>query len=163
MPLGYEVAGNQVLRLRKGLYGLKQSTQNWNQQFESALSHMDFSTISTDKCIYVRVMGEDITIIGLYVDDILILAKAQAIIEETKAGIKRAFKVKDTGPVHRILGIQVHRRGSITILKQSQYAMRILQEYCMDQCTTVATPIDGYVTINAARSNEKQSDQHQYQ
>lgn len=61
---------------------------------------MDFSTISADKCIYVRVMSEDITIIGLYVDDILILAKAQAIMEETKAGIKRAFKVKDTGPVH---------------------------------------------------------------
>lgn len=33
----------------------------------------------------------------------------------------------------------------------------------MDQCTTVATPIDGYDTINAARSNEERSDQHQYQ
>ena len=33
----------------------------------------------------------------------------------------------------------------------------------MDQCTTVATPIDSYNTINVARSNEERSNQHQYQ
>ena len=28
VPPGHELAGNQVLRLRKGLYGLKQSARN---------------------------------------------------------------------------------------------------------------------------------------
>ena len=163
VPPGYEVAGDKVLRLQKSLYGLKQSAQIWNQRLKDAINHMDFNAISADKCIYIRAVGEHITIIGLYVDDILILAKMQAIMEETKAGIKKALKVKDTGPVNRILRIQVHRRGNLIMLEQTQYARKILLEYGMDQYTTVATPLDGYEAIKAAGPNEKQSDERQYQ
>ncbi len=104
---------------------------------------MAFRPISSDKCIYIRVVGSEIVIIGLYVDDILILTKTESLMMETKADIKKAFKVKDSGPVDKILAIQVHRTKDCIILEQSQYIRKILQEYQMEQCTPVATPLDG--------------------
>ena len=45
---------DKVLRLLKGLYGLKQSARIWNQRFESTVTKMGFKAISSDKCVFIR-------------------------------------------------------------------------------------------------------------
>ena len=152
-----------VLRLRKGLYGLKQSARIWNQRFAMEVKKMGFKPISSDKCIFIRVVGGELAIIALYVDDILIFTKTEALMKRIKDQIKKAFKVKDSGAVKRILGIQVHRTKNGLFIEQSQYARKVLQEYGMDQCTPVATPMDGYESIQPGRPDEERTDQRAYQ
>lgn len=165
LPLGYPSTNTKgkALRLLKGLYGLKQSARIWNQKFGHAVTEMGFRPISSDKCIYLRVVGQGLAIIALYVDDILVLTKTESLMKEIKGGIKKAFKVKDSGEVKRILGIQVHRDSNRIVIEQSQYARKLLQDYGMEQCTPVGTPLDGYESITAARPDEEQADQRAYQ
>ena len=166
LPPGFPVTmrtRRMVLRLRKGLYGLKQSARIWNQRFAGEVKKMGFKPISADKCIFIRVVGNELAILALYVDDILVLTKTEALMKQIKDQIKKAFKIKDSGEVKRILGIQVHRTKNGLFIEQSQYARKVLQEYEMDQCTPVATPMDGYESIQPGQPDEERTDQRAYQ
>jgi hypothetical protein len=49
----------KVYRLRKTLYGLKQSGCRWNLKLHSALSKHGFNRLEADHCVYLRCNGED--------------------------------------------------------------------------------------------------------
>lgn len=165
-PEGLTITPNmkgKALQLLKGLFGLKQSARIWNEKFEAAVKKIGFKSISSDKCIYIRVTDNEIAILGLYVDDILILTKTAKLMNQVKDQIKSAFQVKDSGEVKRILGIQAHRTDNELTLDQSQYVKKLLQEYGMEDCKPVATPIDGHESLDPARPDEERTDQHAYQ
>ena len=63
----------------------------------------------------------------------------------------------------RILGIQTHRTKNVLVLEQSQYARKVLQEYGMEQCTSVSTLIDEYESIQPAQPDEERTNQRGYQ
>lgn len=70
VPPGYE---SYVLKLNKGLYGLKQSGREWNKKITAFLIANGFVVLTGDSCVFVNHITH--TIIGLYVDDLLIFAK----------------------------------------------------------------------------------------
>ena len=124
---------------------------------------MGFKEIHSNKCIFIRTVDQKLIIIALYVNDILVLIKTEGLMKKIKDQIKDAFKVKDSGEIKRILDIQVHRTKDELTIGQTQYAEKVLQEYGMKHCITIATPIDDYESIQPATSNEVRADQHDYQ
>jgi hypothetical protein len=56
-PEGYKNPPGQhgdVLRLLKGLYGLKQSGREWNQELASFMKTLGFQQCRSDTCVFVR-------------------------------------------------------------------------------------------------------------
>ena len=119
---------------------------------------MGFKAISSDTCIFIRVQDNKLIIIALYLNNILIIIKSSNLINKTKNGIKKAFKVKDSRPVRRILSIEVHRNESTSVIKQSQYARKILREYGISEYRPITTPIDGYESIDPPRPDKERTD-----
>ena len=69
-PEGFHIgAPNQVCRLHKSLYGLKQSARQWNKKLHSALTEMGFSQIKSDCSVYIYSNGEVRIIVPIYIDD----------------------------------------------------------------------------------------------
>lgn len=71
----FESCGHEskVLRLRKSIYGLKQSAQTWNKKATESLAQMGFQTRKADQCLYTRKEKDGtITYVLLYVDDLLV-------------------------------------------------------------------------------------------
>ena len=66
--------GNYVWKLKKSLYGLKQSGQTWNKTFHTYLTTQNFVQSSVDPCIYIQNVYDQISVILLWVD-ILIASK----------------------------------------------------------------------------------------
>ena len=62
----------RVFQLRRALYGLKQSPRAWVVKFSSTISQHGFSGNSFDTALFFRRSGHGITIILLYVDDMII-------------------------------------------------------------------------------------------
>jgi hypothetical protein len=62
----------KVLRLRKVLYGLRQPPQAWNSKLDDTLKKMDFVQSEHEHAMYRRNHGDDILLVGVYVDDFLI-------------------------------------------------------------------------------------------
>ena len=86
-----------VCKLMKSLYGLKQSGRNWNHLLHDCLMSMGFSHCKdSDPCVYVL---RDNMIVGIYVDDILIIGSRQAI-DRFKNDLSSKMKIKD---IHNIV------------------------------------------------------------
>ncbi|XP_057518411.1 uncharacterized protein LOC130799325 [Amaranthus tricolor] len=73
-PEGFEVAGkeNHVCRLKRSLYGLKQSPRQWYKRFDSFMISHDFIRSSYDSCVYFKKFEDgSLLYLLLYVDDML--------------------------------------------------------------------------------------------
>ena len=52
-----------------------------------------------------------IVLISLYVDDLIITANAEKLIDEFKEQMSRVFEMKDLGELHYCLGLEVWRHA----------------------------------------------------
>ena len=75
---------HRVCRLRRTLYGLKQAHRAWFAKFNSTISQHGFSGSSFDTTIFLRWFDHGITILLLYVDDIIITGDDMHDIQDLK-------------------------------------------------------------------------------
>lgn len=108
-PEGFVIKGkkNQVARLRRAIYGLKQASRRWYELFNSTLEQHSFHRIHSDGGIYVcpRTNTQDIIILILYVDNLLLMGPNMNEISQVKKQLGERFQMKDLGPAELYLGI----------------------------------------------------------
>ena len=63
---------DKVCRLKRSIYGLKQSSRSWYFRFHEAITSFGFVMVSEDHCVYVKRTTREIMFLTLYVDDILL-------------------------------------------------------------------------------------------
>jgi hypothetical protein len=83
---GFIIAAQEgkVLRLRKALYGLRQAPRAWNLKLNDTLKKMDFFQSEHEHAMYRRSHGDDILLVGVYVDDLVITGSSLAAVKEFK-------------------------------------------------------------------------------
>lgn len=113
-----------VLKLKKGLYGLKQSGHEWNSNMSGFVKSMGFVLLTGDSCVFINHSTR--AIIALYVDDLLIFAKTMEQMNAVKDFLNNEYKMKDLGPAKYILGIQIKREENRIILDQTNYLQKYL-------------------------------------
>ena len=136
---------NQVLRLLRPLYGLKQSARHWYTRLKGALDrHLGMTRCDVDQAVFYRRSETEQIIICTHVDDLTIMMSSVELMEEVKARLRKEFKISDMGEIHWILGFAVKRdRENRTIsLSQASYIRSILQRYGFDALKPVSTPMN---------------------
>ncbi|KAJ2918221.1 hypothetical protein MD484_g2147, partial [Candolleomyces efflorescens] len=133
-----------VCKLKKCLYGLKQSGRLWYHKLATELEKIGFTQIKSDPSIYVWAKDGIRVTLPVFVDDITITSKNKQKIQEVKDALQKVFKVKDLGPTTYLLGIKVDydREHRTLELSQTQYIVDILKRFGMEECTAVTTPMD---------------------
>ena len=89
----------RIFRLRRALYGLKQAPRAWFAKFSSTISQHGFSCSSFDTALFLRRSGHGITILLLYVDDMIITGDDMQGIQDLKNFLGRQFEMKDLSPI----------------------------------------------------------------
>lgn len=64
----------RVWKLKKSMYGLKQSGRAWNERLNDVVTKLGFKRSQADCCIYFKRDKVNLIIIAVYVDDLLILS-----------------------------------------------------------------------------------------
>ena len=107
-PKGFVKKGGEelVCKLRKSIYGLKQSSRCWNTTLDSHLKEMGFVQSTSDPCIYVDTRADGFYI-GVYVDDMVLAGPTERRIKEIKKALSQKLDIKDLGELHHFLGITV--------------------------------------------------------
>lgn len=147
-PPGYTQPGKEkmVCKLKKSLYGLKQSPRCWNKVFQEHLQSLNFKQSTADPCIFVKTeaTGEKV-IVAVYVDDLIVVAKTNKKMIERKGELAQKFKVKDLGKMHYCLGITVeHDEAKKCLwLHQKPYITAMLKKFGLSEAKTVSTPANG--------------------
>ena len=75
---------HKVCRLLKLIYGLKQSSGQWNIQFHNIVMSHNFEMIEENHYVYIKRLKNKFVILSLYVDDILIAGNGKEYILEIK-------------------------------------------------------------------------------
>ena len=83
-PEGCEDGTGRVCQLVKTLYGLKQSGREWNKQLDEKLRKHSYTHLCSDPCAYVRWDGDDFAIITMWVDDLLLFATLDKMMDHMK-------------------------------------------------------------------------------
>ena len=90
VPPGFksEKLSGKVCKLLKSLYGLKQAPRQWYAKIHTYLLSLSLKSSRNDPCLYVRHKGSSLTVVALYVDDLLIAGSDRSEIDQLKGELK---------------------------------------------------------------------------
>ena len=165
-PPGYIQSGKEelVCKLKKSIYGLKQSPRCWNERFCEHLKSLGFKESGADPCVFIRENSKKkLEVIAVYVDDLLLIAETLEEIEQMKRSLSDTFKMKDMGQLQYCLGVNFKWNESGISLCQKQYLLRILEKFGMAEANTVSTPMDPNVKLVKDDKYSKKVDPLLYQ
>ena len=150
-PEGYTQPGSEhlVCKLKKSLYGLKQSPRCWSTAFRQYVGSIQFQQSTADPCVFIREEGDDVTIVAIYVDDLIIITKTIEKMNEVKRSLAAQFKMKDFGKIHYCLGITIihDQEEECLWLHQRQYILAMLEKYGLSEAKSISTPADVSVML----------------
>ena len=129
-------------RLRKGLYGLRQSGRQWYLTLHQAYTALNYTRCESDWSVYTRTSSSGRSLSATSVDDILIASDSQSESDTAAREINDKFTSTDCGAAEWILGCRITRNRSRQLLMIDQYrfTMAILREFDMEHCNPVITP-----------------------
>ena len=142
MPPGFPgTNGKQVCKLKKSLYGLKQSPRAWFEKFTRVLKRQGYKQGQSDHTLFFKHNGDKITVLAVYVDDIILTGDDDVEIRQIKEALAREFKIKDLGEMKYFLGMEVARSKQGIYISQRKYILDLLNETGMLGCPPSDTPI----------------------
>ncbi|WJZ90854.1 hypothetical protein VitviT2T_009971 [Vitis vinifera] len=152
----------KVCKLKKSLYGLKQSPRAWFGRFTKSMRAFGYCQSNSDHTLFLKKQHGKITTLIVYLDDMVVIGNDP---EERKAlqnYLFREFKMKYLGPLKYFLGIEVSRSSEGIFLPQRKYALDLLQETGMSEYQPVNTPIEEGLKL-CVEPNQVSTDKGRYQ
>ena len=124
-PPGYELLDAttgrpKVMQLQKILYGLRRSPRNWCNTIDDSLRGMGFTATASDPCVHIVGSGDNLSILTMYVDDLLLLGGNTPLLKDIKSQLMSRFAMSHTGDVSMVLGMQIPRIREAKTLTISQ-------------------------------------------
>jgi Reverse transcriptase (RNA-dependent DNA polymerase) len=109
-PPSYAIPGSEhlVLRLKKAIYGLKQTGRCWYKTFSDILKQISLNPCESNSAIFVRhSKDQGITILMAHVDDLTLVASSMDLVNALKRDLKSKLEMTDMGELHWLLGIEI--------------------------------------------------------
>ncbi|CAN0870173.1 Retrovirus-related Pol polyprotein from transposon TNT 1-94 [Linum grandiflorum] len=147
---------NSVCKLEKSLYGLKQSPRAWFERFSNTVKSSGYTQCQTDDTMFVKHRQEGkITILIVYVDDIIITGNDEEEIQRLKGNLKEEFELKDLGEMKYFLGMEVARSHKGITISQRKYVLDLLDEVGMTGCKPAETPMQPNIQFSKSTDGKR--------
>ena len=154
--------GTMVVRLKKALYGLKNSGILWYNTLNKVLLEAGFTRSQIDKCLYIRKEGDKVTYACIYVDDIMLAGNDQVFRSHVIACLETEFKGLTRQPLNDVsfLGLSIKKDADGDVIVD-QHAMidALLEEYGVVETST--TPCSSNI-MNDHSTNANRIDPTMY-
>jgi len=144
IPPGFESTkgGNKVCRLKKVLYGLKQSPRAWFGRLTRYDLH-GYRQSQGDHTLFIKHSQEgNLTLLLVYVDDMIVAGDDGHEKQILKEKLAAQFEMKDLGKLKYFLGIEVTYSKKGIFISQRKYDIDLLKETGMINCKTTGVPIE---------------------
>src|SRR4051812_41320339 len=101
---------------------------------------MGYRQYNGDRTVFYRHSKTHITILAVYVDDIVITGDDVEEIQRLKKRLEEEFEVKNLGHLKYFVGIEIARSPRGSVLSQRKYVLD-LSEIGMLGCKVTSTPV----------------------
>lgn len=133
---------NKVLRLKRAIYGLKQSARAWYIRVEDCLLKLGYKKSDYEPCLFIKIYKDVKVYIALFVDDFFVFYNCLNEYTLLINKLVEKFRIKDLGQLKQCLGMNINvYKDSITV-DQKQYIDIILKRFNMSDCSSCDTPME---------------------
>lgn len=152
-PPGFtEKFGSKVCRLKRSLYGLKQSPRAWFERFTKFVKSQGYSQGQADHTLFTKVSTKDkLSVLIVYVDDIILTGDDTDEMNRLKQCLAKEFEIKDLGQLRYFLGMEIARSKEGIVVSQRKYTLDLLKETGMSGCKPADTPIEANVKLGEVK------------
>ena len=150
LPKGYQYSEHlkslnpkeDVLLLKKSVYGTKQAAACWFKKISGVLVREGFTQAKCDPCFFYRWDNGVPFFIAMYVDDLCLMTPSADVRNRLVQKLSKQYDLRDEGELDVFLNIQFQRLGTHRVkLSQSHYIDKMLTKFGMEDCNPVKHPI----------------------
>ncbi|XP_025792164.1 uncharacterized protein LOC112873429 [Panicum hallii] len=145
---GFESSGYGLPAQQVSLW-TEAGSRAWYSRFATFLLTLGFTEAKSDTSLFVYRRGDETSYLLLYVDDIVLTASSQQLLQSVISSLQQEFAMKDLGQLHHFLGVTVEPRLSGLLMHQRRYALDILERAGMTDCKPCSTPVDTQAKLSA--------------
>ena len=148
------IGKDKVLKLRKSIYGLKQSSREFHKKLANILLKLGWKQLKSDPCIFMK--NDEIII--HHVDDLLFGASSVGNYNKLIKQIDSEMKIIDQGPVKHYLKMKIDynlEKGTCKI-SQPAYIMEIMEEFNLVNIQTKRTPLCPHTVLDKVELTEEE-------
>jgi hypothetical protein len=162
-PRGFECEKypHRVYKLRKLLYGLKQTPRAWYGRLKGFLFARGFEMGKVDQTLFLLRQGRDILIVQVYVDDIVFGGSSNSFVARFAEDMSREFEMSMMGELQFFLGLQIKQSKEGTFVHQAKYTKDIVRKFKMEDSKAMTTPMSTTIALDADEEGEH-VDQKEY-
>ncbi|MCH79443.1 retrovirus-related Pol polyprotein from transposon TNT 1-94 [Trifolium medium] len=133
---------NQVCKLVKSLYGLKQASRRWYEKLTAFLQSQSYVQATSDHSLFTKQSASTFTVLLVYVDDVIVAGNSITEIQNIKDALNKSFKIKDLGLLKYFLGLEIAHSKARISLCQRKYCLDLLADSGMIDSKPASTPSD---------------------
>lgn len=142
-----------MYKLKKSLYGLKQSGRNWYKLLNDHLEQDSFVRNLSDHCVYWKQVENDVILVIIWVNDLIIAASNNNILNKFNNTVRSRFNMKDLGKIY-FLDIEFEQDGEQIKMSEKKYILKMLERFGMSKCKLRYTPCEPKQETNESNENE---------
>ena len=125
---------DQVCRLKKSLYGLRQTSKQWYKKLSIILMSTSYAQSQADHSLFTKANSGLFTALLIYVDDMILVGDDIAKIKKGETKLDSLFKIKDLEPLKFFLGLEVARSYKGISLCQQMYTLELIKSAGLLTC-----------------------------
>ena len=131
-----------VCKLKEALYGLNQVLRAWSCKIAEFMMKSGYLMTHVDSILFVKENGMKMTIMLVYMDDLVIIGDDEAEVHQTKERLLVFFQMKELGELKHLLGLKVDCTKEGLFLCQQKYAKDLLQKFGKLDCKHLSMPME---------------------
>ncbi|KAM2449650.1 hypothetical protein PS1_019734 [Malus domestica] len=132
--------GMLSIKLRRSLYGLKQSGRMWYNRLSEYLIKEGYINNVICPCVFIKKSNSGFAIMAVYVDDMNLVGTLEEL-NKTAEYLKSEFEMKNLRKTKFCLDLQIEHCASGILVHQSAYIEKILKRFGMDKAYPLSTPM----------------------
>ncbi|GJX21769.1 retrovirus-related pol polyprotein from transposon TNT 1-94 [Tanacetum coccineum] len=132
---------NHVYRLKKVLYGLKQTPKAWYDRLKAFLIEHNYTMGMVDNTLFTKKKYSNLIIVQIYADDIIFGLTCQELCDDFAKIMHDEFEMSMMGELNFFLGLQLKQLEDDIFFNQSKYIKEMLKKFGLKDSKPMKTPM----------------------
>lgn len=139
-PACLQLPPGTLLRLKRSLYGCRQSGRNFSLEFGNHLLSYGFKQCKSDSCVYVYERDDDYAIIGVHVDDGLLCCSSERLETSIVAHLRSRYDLGCLRDLEQFLGLAIDNTEGGIQVHAEKYINECAHRFGVADANPVHTP-----------------------
>lgn len=136
------------------MYGSKQAPRQWTMKILEATLKFGFKQSEYDHSLFLKRTKSDLTVILVYIDDLLVNDSNLKLIQDTKEALSQAFKMKNQGELRYFLGIKFARSSSRILMHQRKSILELISETRLSVANAISISLEINIRLTTKEIND---------